>query len=191
MYKEHKKFYIKKSSLHGNGLFASKNIKKKETIFLIKGKEVNFLITNKESADKINFDIFGISKNKWIDPEDRSWLYFNHSCNPNTCIKGRVTIVALRDIKRGEELTFDYSLNEADIFWNFKCNCGSKNCRKVIKSIQFLPKEVFVRDKFYVPKYFKMVYDKYHYTNFSDKRELERAWIDFLNDKKNVWIKKK
>lgn len=191
MYKKHEKFYVKESKLHGKGLFASKDIKKKETIFLIKGQEVNFLITDKKYADKIDFDIFGIAKNRWIDPKNNSWLYFNHSCNPDTGIKGRVTIVAIRDIKKDEELTFDYSLNEADIFWNFKCNCEGKDCRKVIKSIQFLPREVFKKNKFYIPKYYEMVYNKYNHTNFNNEKELENAWIDFLKNKKHVRIKNK
>ena len=44
------KIYTGKSKLHGKGLFTSRNIKKGETVFIIKGKEVNFIITNNKKA---------------------------------------------------------------------------------------------------------------------------------------------
>ncbi len=41
-------------------------------------------------------------------------------------------IFASQDIKKGEEITFDYSSTEADPYWKMKCKCGSFNCRKII-----------------------------------------------------------
>ena len=75
------KVYIGKSKLHGKGLFASKDIKKGEIIFNIKGKKVNFLINDKKAAKIAGFNWIGIGRNSWIDPIDLG-LYFNHSCNP-------------------------------------------------------------------------------------------------------------
>ena len=40
------------------------------------------------------------------DPSD----YFNHCCNPNAGLRGEITLVAMRDIEAGEELTMDYRL---------------------------------------------------------------------------------
>jgi len=53
--------------------------------------------------------------------------YLNHSCEPNTK-EGRLCDVAARDIKKGEELTTDYSVN-APPHIKMKCLCGS---RKII-----------------------------------------------------------
>ncbi len=57
---------------------------------------------------------------------------FNHSCNPNCGFKSSIVLVAIRNIKLGEELTFDYCNNET-FFEPFECKCGSKRCRKLIK----------------------------------------------------------
>jgi len=57
---------------------------------------------------------------------------FNHSCDPNIAYSNSITFVAIRDIESGEELTFDYATSES-FFKPFKCNCGSKACRIVIK----------------------------------------------------------
>ena len=56
--------------------------------------------------------------------------YVNHSCNPNTTvIKGCDT--AIKDIRKGEEITSDYSKDGVQLF-HFHCQCGSKNCKKYI-----------------------------------------------------------
>jgi hypothetical protein len=48
-----------------------------------------------------------------------------------------ITFVAIRNIKRGEELVFDYGFNETfsgkENGILFTCNCRSKNCRKIIR----------------------------------------------------------
>lgn len=179
------KIYIGKSKLHGKGLFAAQDIKKGEIVFIIKGKKVNFLIDSEKSAKIAGLNWVGIGKNEWIDPINHC-VYFNHSCDPNTAIKGKVTVVALRDIKKGEEITFDYSLNESDIFWHIKCNCGSKNCRKIIKSIQFLPQKNFERYIYRIPKYYRWVFSKFNSANFRNFKELKGAWLNFIKNNSNV-----
>lgn len=174
------KIYIKNSKLHGKGLFVNKDIKKGEIIFIIKGKKINFLINNKAQAQKAGFNWFGYDKNTWIDVHDSFCDYFNHSCNANTAIKGHVTIVALKDLKKDTEITFDYSLNEADIFWDIKCNCGSGNCRREVRSIQFLPNETYNKNKDHIPKYFKKVYENFSASLFKTDIELRNKWVNFI-----------
>lgn len=179
------KIYIEKSKLHGKGLLASKNIKRGETIFIIKGRKINFLIDSKKSAEVAGLNWVGVGKNEWVDPINHC-VYFNHSCDPNTAIKGKVTVVALRNIKKGEEITFDYSLNESDIFWHIKCNCGSRNCRKTIKSIQFLPQKNFKISMSRIPKYYRQIFEKFNISNFKNFKELETAWLNFIKNNSNV-----
>src|SRR3989338_3663068 len=174
-----KKIYVKESKTHGKGIFALKNIKKGETIFIIKGKKINFLINNKKQAEIAGFNWIGFGKNEWIDPTNYG-LYLNNSCNPNSAIKGRVVVIAIRNIKKGEEITFDYSLKEADIFWHIKCHCGSRNCRKTIKSIQFLPYKIFNKYKLHIPEYFKKVFKKFNISNFKNLKDLQNEWISFI-----------
>lgn len=53
---------------------------------------------------------------------------FNHSCAPNTGVKGQILLVARRGIAEGEELTFDYETTE-DQPGAFDCRCGAAGCR--------------------------------------------------------------
>jgi len=63
--------------------------------------------------------------------------FINHSCDPNceTVIEGsRVFIEALRDIKPGEELGYEYGLtwestDDPDELANYACRCGAAKCR--------------------------------------------------------------
>jgi hypothetical protein len=64
--------------------------------------------------------------------EARMLGIFNHSCDPNIGFANSITLVAIHNIKPREELTFDYAFCES-FFKSFKCNCGSRNCRRVIK----------------------------------------------------------
>ena len=78
-------------------------------------------------------------------PPERS---INHSCDPNTYIRtiaGDRYVVALRAIRPGEEVTFDYCVNgDGDTAWD--CSCGSPACRRRHRSGFFhLPEEVQAR----------------------------------------------
>jgi uncharacterized protein len=155
-----KKIFIAKTKQIGKGIFAGKIFKRGEYIFTAKGKIVKAVIKNKTDSKKWKCErCIGISKTKWLDPDKDNPLYYtNHSCNPNMGIKGNRKFFALRDIKENEELTFDYSATEGDIYWTFHCNCGHSKCRKVIKSIHSLPKNLYKNYLPFIPTYFKKVY---------------------------------
>ena len=153
--------YVGKSGIEGEGVFARKNFKKGETVFVMKGKRHRHV--NKDLVDtEAHPNWVGISKNMWIDPADK-FQYINHSCNPNMGILGKVTYVALRDIKKGEELVFDYSITEEDERWELR-NLEKKGSffRPKIRSIQSLPESVFKRYLPYIPTYFQTVYYRSH-----------------------------
>lgn len=173
------KVKIGKSKLHGKGVIASEDIKKGEHIFNIRGKKVKYLIDNIRKALSIDFNLIGFGKNVWIKPISFG-LFYNHSCNPNSGILEKTKVIAMRDIKKGEEITFDYSLSEADIFWHIKCNCGSKNCRKNIYSIQFLPQKTFNKYKQFIPDYFQQVFKNFNISKFKSRRGLREVWTNFI-----------
>ena len=62
------------------------------------------------------------------DEREASMLYSNHCCDANLGMRGEITLVAMRDIKAGEELTHDWCTTDDDTY-NVKCNCGAPNCR--------------------------------------------------------------
>ena len=85
----------------------------------------------------------------------------NHSCNPNAGIRGDNELFALKKIREGEELTYDYSTtmweDQVKIkkwlrlpLWVLRCKCNEDNCRKMIGQFYDLPKPIqlkYIRKK--------------------------------------------
>ena len=132
-----KLFRIKKSNIdrNGKGLYAAKNIKKGTKIINYVGK----IITKKQTEKSEKFDnskpiyLFNLN-NKYDLDGDVSWntaRLINHSCSNNCDYEGtglKVWVVAVRDIKKGEEITCDYGFSYDKDFKQFPCKCRSKNC---------------------------------------------------------------
>ena len=56
--------------------------------------------------------------------------YTNHSCDPNAGFGSPISLVLMRDVKQGEEITFDYAMSESNNkHGEFLCQCGAKTCR--------------------------------------------------------------
>ena len=157
-----KSVYKDKSQINGYGLFIKEGAKRGERVCFIKGDK-KFKVNRTLQDSLANPDWVGIKKNWWIDPLP-PYKFLNHSCNPNAGFKGTVTLLALRDIKPGEEITGDYSTFEGDERWQLeggkKCMCGEKNCRGVIKSIHYLPRQTYKKYLPYISTHFKRQYEK-------------------------------
>jgi SET domain-containing protein len=124
------------SPVNGKGVIATASINKDEVVMVIGG-----IIVPREGILKYR-EILGhigiqIADNFWIVPTARKELEetgcLNHSCSPNIGFDGPITYVALRDIKKGEEIFLDYAFMET-YFEPFACKCDNKKCRKIIKS---------------------------------------------------------
>ncbi len=138
----HFKLVKVKRGLAGLGLFAGEDIKKGEMIIEYIGN-----ILNKEEAEKIatNQYLFEVNKNKTIDGRVR-WniaRYCNHACeeagNAESDVKkGRVFIKAIKNIKEGEEILYDYGeefVNEYIAPHGCKCLAKEHSYKaKVVKS---------------------------------------------------------
>ena len=61
----------------------------------------------------------------------RNKLFINHSCAPNVGILGQIIFVAMRDVRAGEELTYDWAMEE-NIPARTECRCGAPTCRKIL-----------------------------------------------------------
>ena len=58
-------------------------------------------------------------------------MHLNHSCEPNLGLQGQIVFVALRGVAVGEELTFDYAMND-DEPGEMQCRCGTATCRGTV-----------------------------------------------------------
>lgn len=75
---------------------------------------------------------------------DEPYIFFNHSCDPNAVLAGVSDLIALRAIKPGDEITFDYSINvcgENPYVMTFQCECGARRCRRRIAGVSSIPIE--------------------------------------------------
>jgi uncharacterized protein len=135
----------------GKGIFAKVNLKKGNVIFAWEGRK-----------KKGNFPWY--VGDRWLQVQDDEWIaplrsnpgwYINHSCNPNSGIKNSIKIVAIKNIRRGEEVTYDYSTSESEDNWYLKCHCNSKNCRHIIRSYKFLSAELKLKYSDFISEYLK------------------------------------
>ncbi len=143
---------VKVTPDRGTGVFASRDIKKDEVIAEFKGPRVKF--DDMEGIPREVWDhLFNVGVNEYIIPKEPI-VRTNHSCDPNAGIVKDVQLVAMRDIAKGEEVTFDYSTITADN-WELECRCGSPSCRKVIGNYADLSDELKKKYGKYTPDWIK------------------------------------
>lgn len=137
---------VRESKIHGKGVFAAKDIPKGTDII----EYVGMLVTKKESDDIADEQIEKAGKdenegavylfelNKKYDVNGNvSWntaRLINHSCEPNCETEGddnHIFIQAMRDIKKGEELSYNYGY-DLDNWQDHPCKCSSKDCKGFI-----------------------------------------------------------
>mgnify|MGYP001232470365 FL=1 len=145
---------VKNSQKQGNGVFACRDFLKDDFVLAI---DDSHIVTDESKLTKEQYeshcDYLADKVVLMQEPE----VYINHSCDPNVYVKtegGIRNVYALRDIKEGEEITYDYSVN-GDNDGVFECNCGSKNCRGVYQGNFFkLPIEIQLRYLPYLDDWF-------------------------------------
>ncbi|MFA5774172.1 MAG: SET domain-containing protein-lysine N-methyltransferase [Ilumatobacteraceae bacterium] len=53
----------------------------------------------------------------------------NHSCAPNCGMRNATQLVAMNDIDKGTEITFDYAMSDTSTYDQFVCSCAAPHCR--------------------------------------------------------------
>jgi len=128
-------YKIRKSKIDKNGLYANCDIKKGTRIVEYKGK----IISVKRSELDPKFDngkaiyLFNINKRFDLDGDFKfnTARLINHSCNPNCEVFGvglKIWVFAMKNIKKGDELSYDYGFSFDKDFKKYPCKCRSKNC---------------------------------------------------------------
>lgn len=122
---------VRQSTIHGTGGYARKDIPAGTRIIEYVGERID----KAESTRRCEADneyIFTIDDDWDLDGK-QSWnpaRFINHSCAPNCEAEwdeGRIFINALRDIKQGEELFFNYGYDMED-YLDHVCQCRTANC---------------------------------------------------------------
>ena len=130
-----KLYRVKKSNIDNRGLYAEKDIKNGTKIIEYKGK----IITRAQSEENPKFDndkaiyLFNLNKRYDLDGDFKfnTARLINHSCDPNCEVSGsglKIWVYAIKDIKKGEELSYDYGFSFDKDYKDYPCRCRSKNC---------------------------------------------------------------
>ena len=136
-------YVVRRSRIHGSGVYAAREIPKGTRIVEYLGERISHAQADSRYEEKGQDDghtfLFVVSSKVVIDAgvNGNDARFINHSCDPNceTVIEGgRVFIEALRDIKPGEELGYEYGLtwestDDPDELANYACRCGAAKCR--------------------------------------------------------------
>ena len=126
----------------GDGVFALSDITKGTLVRVMTGdrmtsEEVEAAI---ERGEVCADDPFQIDEELFIIL-DRVPYLFNHSCDPNAGIRDVDQLFALRDILKGEQITYDYSTTVCThSVWKMECRCGSPICRNIVKNVRSIPR---------------------------------------------------
>ena len=136
-------FEVRHSPVHGYGVFALRKIRKGTTITEYLGERVSHdeadsRYENKEPNDNHTF-LFTVDSKTVIDGGvgGNDARFINHGCDPNcqsTTLKKRIYVEAVRTIRPGEELAYDYQIERdpddpPDVDEIFACRCGAAKCR--------------------------------------------------------------
>ena len=138
-----RRIQTRRSGVHGRGVFALQDIAAGEVLVEYTGE----IISWQEAQDRHPHDpsqpnhtfYFHVDEDRVIDANygGNSARWINHSCDPNCFADeqdGRIFITALRNIKAGEELNYDYRLTIEERYTpklkaEYPCWCGAATCR--------------------------------------------------------------
>jgi hypothetical protein len=131
-------FQIRQSKF-GKGLFAVKDIPPETFICKVIGEEITFEDTL-TLGDKESFAL-QIDSARYVLCNS-PFLFSNHSCNPNCAVNSDLDFHTISEVKKDQELLWDYSTSMLERHWTMNCYCGSDNCRKLITDFDLLPLKV-------------------------------------------------
>ena len=128
------------STIHGVGAFARCDIARGTRVIEYVGRRIG-KAESLQQCQANNEYIFSLNEQEDLDGnvEWNPARFINHSCVPNSdaeLVEGRIWIVARREIRSGEEITFNYGFDLED-YRNYPCNCGAQECVGFIVAEEF------------------------------------------------------
>ena len=143
---------VKTSRIHGRGVYAARRLKAGERIIEYKGERITWKEADRRPSsdpdDPHHTFFFSLSDGKTVIDANvggNAARWINHCCDPNCETEesddGRVYIQAMRDIRSGEELNYEYALVIDERMTPalkklYACHCGAKNCRDTMLALK-------------------------------------------------------
>lgn len=140
---------LRRSKIHGRGVYARVDIPKDTRLIEYTGERISNAEADRRYDDEKmrqhHTFLFILNSRTCVDAARQGNIsrYINHSCDPN-CVawieRGHIWIDALRDIKAGEELAYDYEYDflpeyTVEDLEFYGCQCGSPKCRGTIVDV--------------------------------------------------------
>lgn len=141
---------VRRSKIHGSGVYAARPIKKGTRVLEYLGERVSHAEADRRYEKKGENDghtfLFIVDNRTVIDAGvgGNEARFINHRCNTNcetVTENRRIFIDAVRDIKTGEELGYDYQLtwestDDPEELALYACRCGAKKCRGTMLDVE-------------------------------------------------------
>jgi uncharacterized protein len=134
-----RRIVVRRSSIHGKGVFATTHMPAGTRLIEYKGERISDEDSEHLYTETTHTFLFMLENNEVIDGSrngnNARWI--NHSCEPNCEASeedGRVFIDALSNLEAGDEITIDYNLYlearyTAALKRQYACGCGTEQCR--------------------------------------------------------------
>ena len=138
----HPRTEVRQAGKKGVAVFTTGPISKGEVVIVTGGRILPF---DSMPSYPLPYHPFQVEKDQVIAPFDVKNLdgifVVNHSCSPNTGLRGQCSLVALRNIEAKEEICFDYCMTDSDPagqeYFSMDCLCEAPNCRKRITDLDW------------------------------------------------------
>jgi SET domain-containing protein len=129
------KLSIRKSKIHGYGVYALDHIPAHRKVIEYTGERINRREAKRRDEGKFTY-LFAVDHYWTIDGAvgGSGAELINHCCDPNLIsriVKGHILYMSLRAIGRGEELTVDYNFSMTT--GRDACQCGAAKCRGIMQ----------------------------------------------------------
>lgn len=139
----------------GHAVFARQAIAAGELLAVFGGDIVSGAdIGERRYALQVDEDLFLVSGVE--GPGD----WFNHSCEPNAGLRGQLSLVAMRAIEPGEEVSYDYAMSDGSAYDEFPCACGSPLCRTRVTGDDWQRSELWARYHGHFSPYLQLRIDR-------------------------------
>ncbi|HEX8737694.1 MAG TPA: SET domain-containing protein-lysine N-methyltransferase [Pyrinomonadaceae bacterium] len=131
------KLELYESSRCGTGVRAKSAIEKGETIGIFGGHIVS-LEKRKFLPAELEHFYFQVSDDLILTHISMAQVrqskieFINHSCAPNIGFSGQIELVAMREIRSGEIISFDYAICTSETEFKMECFCQAERCRAFI-----------------------------------------------------------
>ena len=122
---------IRSSAIHAAGCYTMRPIRSGERVLEYGGPRFTKDVADERYKDRVVTYLFSFGEAGEVIDGFGTAMFLNHSCDPNCETEeedGRIFIKAIRDIRAGEELVYEYNLHDSDDEEG-DCHCGADGCR--------------------------------------------------------------